>query len=163
MKFSHALFVPAALGLLLAGCGGGSDDPAPTPAIATLTVTNATNPSFNGVFTSSAVALSAVEKVNPVGGEPEVCSFRFSGLQRAGGGTMDGDIRYLPGTNTIHVIFVSISGVEFNSRARTNAAVDRPNNEVDLNGIVLNASTGVASSITVNGSVPMRTNRPEGC
>lgn len=152
-----------ALALVLAACGGGSGDPEPTPAVATLTVSSATNATFNGVYASTAVALSEVEKRNPVGGEPEVCSFRFSGLQRAGGGTMDGDIRYLPGTNTVHVIFVSINAVEFSSRERTNAAVDRANNEVDLNGIVLTASTGVASTVTVTGSVPMRINRPEGC
>ena len=153
----------AAFALLLAACGGGSGDPEPTPATATLVVSAATNPTFNGTFTSNAVALSEVEKRNPVGGEPEVCSFRFSGLQRAGGGTMDGDVRYLPGTNTVHVMFVSINGVEFNTRERANATVDRANHRVDFTGKVLAASTGVASTITVSGAVPLRMNRPEGC
>src|SRR5687767_7653089 len=88
-----------ALGLLLSACGGGSDDPDPTPIAATLTVTAATNASFNGIYTTSTVSLAEVIKVNPVGGEPEVCSFKFSGL-RGPGGTMDGDIRYIPGTNS---------------------------------------------------------------
>lgn len=153
----------AALLLVLAACGGGSGDPEPTPATATIAVSAATNAAFNGVFTSNTLALSQVEKRNPVGSEPEVCSFRFSGLQRAGGGTMDGDIRYLPGTNTVHVMFVSINGIEFNTRERTNANVDRANNRVDFTGKVLTASTGVASTITINGAVPLRGNRPEGC
>lgn len=151
-----------ALGLLLSGCGGGSGDPEPTPISATMTVTAATSVSLNGVYTTSAVSLAAVEKINPIGGDPEVCSFRFSGLSGAGG-MMDGDIRYLPGTNALRVIFVSINGLEFNSRDTTNAAVDRPGNEVDLTGKVLTASTNVPSTITLTGSMPMRGNRPEGC
>lgn len=152
-----------ACALVLSACGGGSGDPEPTPATATLVVSAATNPVFNGTFTSTAVNLSEVEKRNPVGSEPEVCSFRFSGLQRAGGGGMDGDIRYLPGTNTVHVVFVSINGVEFNTRERTNATVDRANHRVDFAGKVLTASAGVASTITLSGAVPIRANRPEGC
>lgn len=162
--FSRTRLLPAvALGLILAGCGGGSDDPEPTPISATLTVTAATNASLNGVYTTDRVSLAAVEKLNPVGGEPEVCSFRFSDLRSASGAMMDGDIRYLPGTNALRVIFVSINAVEFVSRDTTNAAVDRANNEIDLTGKVLTASTGVASTITVTGSMPMRGNRPEGC
>jgi hypothetical protein len=153
-----------ALGLLLSACGGGSDDPEPTPISATLTVTAATNASFNGIYTSNTVSLAAVEKINPIGGDPEVCSFKFSGL-RGPGGTMDGDIRYIPGTNALRVVFVAINAVEFRSTTgdTTNAAVDRPNNEVDFTGKVLTASTGVASTITLTGSMPMRGNRPEGC
>lgn len=162
--FSRTRLLPAvALGLILAGCGGGSDDPEPTPISATLTVTAATNASLNGVYTTDRVSLAAVEKLNPVGGEPEVCSFRFSDLRSTSGAMMDGDIRYLPGTNALRVIFVSINAVEFVSRDTTNAAVDRANNEIDLTGKVLTASTGVASTITVTGSMPMRGNRPEGC
>jgi hypothetical protein len=160
--FRMRLLPSVALGLLLSACGGGSDNPVVTPIGATLTVTAATNASFNGVYTSNTVSLAAVEKVNPIGSEPEVCSFRFSGLAGPGGG-MDGDVRYLPGTNSLRVIFVSINGIEFSSHDATNAAVDRPNNAVDFNGKVLPASTSVASSITLSGSLPMRGNRPEGC
>ena len=147
---------------LLAACGGGSDDPEPTPVPATLTVSNSTNALFNGTYTTPTASLAAVEKVNPVGGEPEVCSFRFSGLSGPGG-EMTGDVRYIPGTNGLRVIFVAINGVEFVSRDSTNAAVDRSNDRVDLSGKTLAASTGVASTLTLTGSIPMRGNRPEGC
>jgi hypothetical protein len=160
---SYRSLVPALLLVLLTACGGGSDDPEPTPIPASLTVSSATSAGLNGVYSTLAVSLAAVEKINPVGGDPEVCSFRFSGLARPGGGLMDGDIRYIPGTNALRTIFISISGLEFVSRDTTSAAVDRANNEVDLTGKVLTASTGVASTITVTGSVPMRGNRPEGC
>ena len=96
---SRKRLLPAvAMGLLLSACGGGSDEPVGTPIAATLTVTAATNSSLNGVYTTNTVSLGTVDKINPVGGEPEVCSFRFSGLVGPGG-TMDGDIRYLPGSN----------------------------------------------------------------
>lgn len=143
-------------------CGGGSDDPEPTPIPATLTVSNSTNTVFNGTYTTATASIAEVTKVNPIGGEPEVCSFRFSGL-RGPGGEMTGDVRYLPGTNALRVIFVSINGVEFVSRDTTNAAVDRPNNEVDLTTKTLTASSGVASTLRLNGSIPMRPSRPEGC
>lgn len=154
---------PVLLLVLLTACGGGSDDPVPTPLSASLTVSSATSTGLNGVYSTNAVGLAAVEKVNPIGGDPEVCSFRFSGLAKTGGGTMDGDIRYLPGTNSLRTIFIAISGLEFVSRDTTNAAVDRANNRINLTGKVLAASSGVASTITVTGSVPMRGDRPEGC
>lgn len=162
LRMSMKAFAMISSAAVLVACGGGSDDPDPTPVSATLTISNSTNAMFNGVYTTNTVSLAAVDKVNPIGGEPEVCSFRFSG-PRGPGGEMSGDVRYLPGTNSLRVIFISINGVEFVSRDTTNAAVDRPNNEVDLSGKTLTASTGVASSITLTGSIPMRGNRPEGC
>jgi hypothetical protein len=153
----------AGLGLLLSGCGGGSDSPEPTPLGATVTVSAATNSGFNGVYTTGAISLAEVVKVNPIGSEPEVCSFRFSGLANFAGAMLDGDVRYLPGTNALHVVFVSINGVEFNSRDAANASVNRTANTIDFSSKLLNASTGVASTITLTGSVPMRSGRPEGC
>lgn len=152
------------LGLLLSGCGGGSDDPEPTPLNASLTVAGATDTNLNGIYSTSALNLSAVEKNNPIGGDPEVCAFRFSGLQQAGSQRlMDGDIRYIPGTNELRVVFASISGVEFNSRSAAGGAVDKPNNQVNFTGKVLSSSSGNGNAITITGSMPMRTGRPEGC
>ena len=76
---------------------------------------------------------------------------------------MTGDIRYIPGTNELRVVFMSISGTEFSSRTVPGAAVDKPNNEVDFNGKILTASSGSGAVISVSGSIPMRTGRPEGC
>ena len=86
-----------AVGLLLSACGGGSSEPVGTPIAATLTVTAATNSSLNGVYATNTVSLGTVQKINPVGNEPEVCSFRFSGLVGPGG-TMDGPapLRHTP-------------------------------------------------------------------
>jgi hypothetical protein len=149
---------------LMSGCGGGAGDPEPTSTNASVTVTSATNASLNGIYATSALNLSDVEKRNPIGSEPEVCSFRFSGLAQVGSDRgMDGDIRYLPGTNTLHVIFVSIAGTEFSTRDPANATVDRNNNEIDITGKLLNASSGSAEAITLTGSIPMRGNRPQGC
>lgn len=153
-----------ALGLLLAGCGGGADDPDPTTFNATITVAGANDATLNGVYATGSINLSKVEKINPIGGDPEVCTFRFSGLQQVGNTRlMDGDIRYIPGTNELRVVFVSISGTEFNSRTATGGAVDKPNNEIDFNGKVLEASSGSGAALSISGSIPMRTGRPEGC
>lgn len=165
MRFArYAPLSGLVLALTLTACGGGSDNPEPTPLNATLTVTGASDAALNGIYATTSLSLSDVEKKNPVGGEPEVCSFRFSGLQQAGSTrVMDGDVRYLPGTNTVHVMFVSISGLEFNTRERADASVDRANNEVDLSGKELTATVGGVNRIVLRGSVPMRQNRPEGC
>lgn len=166
MKFAllKTLGSGLALGLLLSACGGGSDDPGPTTYNASLTVTGATDATLNGVYSTGSISLSGVDKINPIGGEPEVCSFRFSGLQQAGNTRMlDGDIRYIPGTNELRVVFMSISGTEFSSRSPAGAAVDRPGDDVDFAAKVLTASSGNGAVITVTGSIPMRTGRPEGC
>lgn len=153
-----------ALGVLLSACGGGSDSPEPTPLNASLTVSGASDVNLNGLYSTTALNLSAVEKNNPIGGDPEVCSFRFSGLQQAGSQRlMDGDIRYIPGTSELRVVFASISGVEFSSRSAANGAVDKPNNQVNFTAKPLTASSGNGAAITLTGSLPMRTGRPEGC
>ena len=105
-----------------------------------------------------------MEKNNPIGGEPEVCAFRFSGLQQVGSQRlMDGDIRYIPGTNELRVVFASVSGVEFVSRTPASGAVDKPNNQVTFAAKQLAASSGNGATISLTGNLPMRTGRPEGC
>ncbi|RZJ25180.1 MAG: hypothetical protein EOO54_07155 [Haliea sp.] len=153
-----------ALGVLLSACGGGSDSPEPTPLNASLTVSGSSDINLNGVYSTTALNISAVEKNNPIGGDPEVCSFRFSGLGQAGSQRlMDGDIRYIPGTSELRVVFVSISGVEFNSRTPAAAVVDKAGNQVNFTAKPLSASSGNGSAIAISGSLPMRTGRPEGC
>jgi hypothetical protein len=155
----------AATGLLLTGCGGGDsndpDDLVPTGRSASVVVSNASSPALNGTYSSSSINLTQVLKINPIGGDPEVCKFRFSGLQGPGGVFMDGDVRYLPGTNALRVMFTSIATIPFSSSDTTNAIVDRPGDRITFNGKVFNP--GTPSSITVTGTIPLPLGRPEGC
>lgn len=165
MKFlSFKVAAPlVAIGFLLSGCGGGSDNPEVTPIPATLSVTAATSPNFNGVYTTSAVSLSEVVKRARLDNEPETCAFNFSGPAKSDGSTMSGDVRYIPANYAMNVVFVSVGGFEFQSHEAVNALVDLANNKVDFAGYTLTSSTGVASTITLTGSVPMRGGRPNGC
>jgi hypothetical protein len=151
------------LATLLTACGGGSDSPDPSNVNASVTVTTANPVALNGIYATSNLSLSSVEKKNPIGGDPEVCTFRFSGLAQVGGDRlMDGDIRYIPGGGGLYVAIVSIAGAEFSSRTTDGALVDKTNNEVRFTGKVLTAGNG--NVITLSGSIPMRPEpRPEGC
>jgi hypothetical protein len=155
----------AAAGLVLTACGGGDsngpDDLIPTGRSATVVVSNASTPALNGTYTSTSINLTEVVKLNRIGSEPEYCKFRFSGLQGPGGVFMDGDVRYLPGTNAIHVMFTSIAAVQFSATGATNAVVDRPNDRVTFAGKVFNP--GTPTSITLTGTIPLPFGRPEGC
>ncbi len=158
------ILVTVAAAALLSACGGSNDDPAPTPKNATLTITNASDATLNGVYSTSTLSLTDVEKVNPIGGDPETCRFRFSGLQQAGTNRlMDGDIRYIPGNTEVRVTFIAINSVEFRLQGSTNAAADRTNNEIDYTGATLTSTQGTAQTLGLTGSVPMNSGRPEGC
>jgi hypothetical protein len=166
MKFHHMRFlVPAVATALLAACGGGSDidpdDLVPTARPASVAVSNAATTALNGTYATTSIALTEVTKFNPIGAPAETCRFRFSGLQGPGG-TMDGDIRYRPGTFILETMFISISGVEFSISEGTNTAVDRTNHEIDLMGKVFNPDNALRR-LTVTGSIPMPLLRPEGC
>jgi hypothetical protein len=157
--------------VLLAACGGGDEgavvdesNPSPTSLSASLTVAASTSPELNGVYSSNAVALNNVTKVNPIGGEPETCRFRFSGLRQAGTTrTMDGDIRYIPGTSDTRTVFVSIDTIEYRLVGTAGASVDRTNGRVNFTNAVLGATQSTGSTINLTGSIPMLGNRPEGC
>ena len=60
-------FVPACSLLLvtalLAACGGGSDDPAPTTVNASVTVGAATPLALNGIYATSNLSLSSVRRI----------------------------------------------------------------------------------------------------
>lgn len=164
--FVYKVLAPtAALGLVLAGCGGGSDigpdDLVATLRPASVVVSNASTPALNGTYSTASINLTQVVKVNPIGAPAETCRFRFSGLQGPGGVLMDGDVRYRPGTFVVETMFTSIATIEFSTSDGTNTAVDRPNNEIDLMAKVFNP--GTLSSITVTGSIPLPLGRPEGC
>lgn len=171
MKFnSSQLLVPVfTLGLLLSGCGGGGgdfqNDPRASGRAASVNVSGATDTSLNGLYATNDVFLDDVEKVNPIGGEPETCRSRFSNLPKAGTAQiMDGEIRYIPGTTEARVTVVSISTIEFRLLGSTGAVVDRANNVMNLNNAVFTSTQVAGRSITMNGSIPIRAeNKPEGC
>lgn len=164
-KPNPAWILALATPLLLVACGGGDDDdPTPTPLAAVVTVTAASDVQLNGVYASNSISLNEMIKFNPIGGEPETCRFRFAGLQQAGTNRlMDGDIRYIPGTNELRVTFVSINGIEFRLQGTAGATVDRANDEIDYAGAVLSSTSGNGATITLTGSIPMLGGRPEGC
>jgi hypothetical protein len=159
-----------ALAVLLSACGGGDEgivvtehDPSASGASAAVTVSAASDATLNGVYQTGNLFLNNVTKVNPIG-EHETCRFRFSGLPQVGANrTMDGDIRYLPGTNAVDTTFVSINTVEFRLEGTTGALVDRANNRVTYTGAVLTSTQGTGQTITLTGAIPMRGDRPEGC
>ena len=171
MKNLHSSVAAVALAALLTACGGGDegvivdeDEPGPSGMAATMTVTAAGDTALNGVYSSSNVLTNTVTKVNPIGGDPETCRFRFSGLMQAGSTRqMDGDIRYIPGNPEVRTTFISISTVEFVLQGSVGASVDRANNRVNYSGAVLTSTQGTGRTITLTGSIPMRGNRPEGC
>ncbi|HSV78885.1 MAG TPA: hypothetical protein VLK85_06720 [Ramlibacter sp.] len=160
-----------AMAALLSACGGsGSGDTdfenelRSSGATASVTVSAAGNAVLNGVYSTSDLELNDVTKFNPIGGEPETCRFRFSGLRQAGTTRMmDGDIRYIPGTTETRTTFVSIDAVEFRLQGTTGTLVDKPNNRIVYSGAVLTSTAGTGQTITLSGAIPMRGDRPEGC
>lgn len=154
----------AVLAVVLTACGGGnSSDLELTPVGAQITVLNSTSPTFNGVYSTDTISLTDVQRIDPIGSQPEVCSFRFTGPTSPSGQTMSGDVRYRSTTQQIYTIFISINGFEFRADDPANATVQTANNQLVLSNKVLTASTGVSSTITVNGVVPLRGGRPGGC
>ncbi|TWO70560.1 hypothetical protein FN976_13420 [Caenimonas sedimenti] len=164
-KFAARSFALVAVAAALSACGGGDDnEPFPSALNAQVAVASGTEAALNGTYSSNTVSINDVEKFNPIGGDPETCRFRFSGLQQTGSSRlMDGDIRYIPGTNELRVTFISINGTEFRLQGTAQAAVDKVNNEIDYTGATLTSTQGTGATITLSGSIPMRGNRPEGC
>lgn len=162
--------VALAAAVLLSACGGGGDpfyedeDPSPSSRSGSVAVSSASDVALNGVYASTTVALNEVEKVNPIGGNPETCRFRFDGLRQVGTDRLlNGDIRYIPGTDEVRLTFIGIGGADYALEGTAGASVDRAGNEIDFAGAVLRASNGSGRTVTLTGSVPMREGRPEGC
>jgi hypothetical protein len=171
MKALLSTTTAVALALLLAACGGGDEgviveehEPSPSGLAASLTATAASDVSLNGVYASSNLSLNNVTKVNPIGGDPETCRFRFSGLAQAGTTRMmDGDVRYIPGNPELRTTVISIATLEYRLLGSAGAAVDRANNSVNFTGAVFTSTSGSGQTLTLTGSLPMRGDRPEGC
>ena len=177
MKTALRTLVPILLATsLLAACGGGDDegfvveekDPSPSGQPASMTVAGATGPeaTYNGAYSTTDIYLSDVVKVNPIGGSPETCRFRFSNLPQVTNAArgMTGDIRYIPGSAELNVAFISIDGTEFSIEGTTNAvSVNRATNRVAFTLARLASTQGTGRSIQLTGEIPMRGDRPEGC
>jgi hypothetical protein len=165
-RFPARTLALIAVAAALSACGGSddNDDPTPTAANASVLISAATDAVLNGTYSSNTVALNNVSKFNPIGGDPETCRFRFSGLQQQGSSRlMDGDIRYIPGTNELRTTFISMNGVEFRLSGTAQAAVDKINNEIDFTGATLTSTQNATGTVMLTGSIPMKGGRPEGC
>ena len=172
----RAIFPVAALALLLTACGGGGGDdegifvedkdPSASGLSASVAVAAPAASGLSGTYATTNIFLNNVTKVDPIGAPVEQCRFRFSALEQQGASParrMDGDIRYLPGTNALDSTDVSINTIGFKMIGTTGATIDRANNRVIFNGAVLNSTQSTGQSITLTGSIPMRGDRPEGC
>ena len=151
-KFLKTCTALAATSVLLVACGGGNnDDPSPSNEPGVLTVSNATIDGLNGVYGNGALNLTDVDKKNPVGSVPELCTFRFDGANKVGSSaTAFGDIRYRPDATSLHQVFLTFDGKEYGDQVR-------------FSGKTLTASDGSGATLRVSGIVPMRPNRPSGC
>lgn len=155
----------AASAALLTACGGGNDDdPTPSEQTGVLTVTSATDAARNGVYGDGNLNLTTVDKLNPVGSYPEVCSFKFDGANKVGGtGTSFGDVRYRPDTTVIYEAFINVAGKEFSASSWTDAAVVRDTDRIRVTGKTLTATDGSGETLVLSAVVPMRPGRPAGC
>ena len=155
----------AATSLLLVACGGGNDDdPTPSNEPGVLTVSAATVAGLDGVYGNGALNLTEVDKNNPVGSVPELCTFKFDGANKVGSSaTAFGDIRYRPDATGLHQAFITFDGREYASGEPTDTAVARDANQIRLTNKLLTATDGSSNTLRVSGVIPMRPNRPLGC
>lgn len=155
----------AATSVLLVACGGGNDDdPTPSDQPGVLTVSNATVDSLNGVYGNGSLNLTDVDKKNPIGSTPELCTFKFDGANKVGSAaTAFGDIRYRPDATGLHQLFLTLDGREYASGEAADTSVVRDRDQIRLNNKTLTASDGSNATVRVSGIIPMRPNRPAGC
>ena len=164
-KFLKTCTALAATSVLLVACGGGNDDdPTPSNEPGVLTVTGASVGGLNGVYGDGAINLTDVDKKNPVGSTPELCTFRFDGANKVGSSaTAFGDIRFRPDATSLHQVFVTFDGKEYASGEPTDTAVVRESDQIRFTSKTLTATDGSNNTLRVTGIVPMRPNRPSGC
>lgn len=158
-----AFVICAAAASLLAGCGGGGDEPQPSDADSLITVTGATVAGQNGFYGSSQVGLSDVEKIFDISNT--TCVFSFNNLSkfRDGAVTMSGKVAYREGATTLSRLEVTVNGIVYASGAVDDSVVDRRNDRVAFKNKVLSSTASDTNTLTVTGAIPMRGNRPSGC
>ncbi|MDH4427728.1 MAG: hypothetical protein QE495_14840 [Acidovorax sp.] len=157
--------IVAATSVLLVACGGGNDDdPTPSEQSGVLTVTSASSEGLNGVYGNGSLNLTDVDKKNPVGSTPELCTFKFDGAGKVGSSaTAFGDIRYRPDASGTYQVFMTFDGKEYASGESNDTSVLRDSNQIRFSGKTLTASDGSNGTLRVTGVVPMRPIRPAGC
>jgi hypothetical protein len=130
-----------------------------------LTVTDASVSGLDGVYGNGSLNLTDVDKINPIGSDPTVCSFKFDGANRVlGEGTAFGDVRYQPDANVVYLMFLTVNGREFsNAKDGSDTDVQRAQDRISLNRKLLAATDNSGVTIRVSGLIPMRGNRPSGC
>ena len=172
--------LPAVLAALLSGCGGGvgveffddgghddefiDDRPFASGRPGSVTVSAASDARLVGTYSSDNVRVTHVFRFFPIGEFPETCRFQFEGLVEPGSGAaMNGEILYLPGTDTVHSNFVVIDNREF--RVDGGSTLDRANNAITFSNAVLTSTLqGSTRTITITGTVPMQNEpKPAGC
>ena len=130
--------------MLLVACGGGNDDdPSPSNEPGVLTVSNATVDGLNGVYGNGALNLTDVDKKNPIGSVPELCTFRFDGANKVG------SVRHRvrrhplpPGCHQPAPGVPDLDGKEYGSGEPADTAVVRASDQVRFTGKTLTASDG---------------------
>lgn len=155
----------AVASVLLVACGGGNDDdPTPSNEPGVLTVTSSTLDGINGVYGNGTLNLTGVEKKNPIGSTPELCSFKFDGANKlASSATALGDIRYQPNSDVLYAAYLTFADKEYSISSADNTVVLRNRDQVRFEGKIMTATDGSNHTIRVNGIVPMRGDRPAGC
>ncbi len=155
-----SLVSSALLVSLLAACGGGGDDPDPTSYNSAFTITSATDSTLNGVYGSANTPLSGVNKLERIGAT-DSCSFAFENIPRLGGGAIaEGSVEYLVNTDSVRRLVLKLAGGTYETTVVGSSSVSRANNNVTFTGSVLSAGT---PTVTITGTIPMRTDRPSGC
>lgn len=155
----------AAASVLLVACGGGNDDdPTPSNEPGVLTVTASTLSGIDGVYGNGALNLTGVDRKNPIGSTPELCSFNFDGANKlASNATAFGDIRYQSDANVLYAAFLNFAGKEYGIANADNTVVARSRDQVRFEGKTMTATDGSGNTIRVSGIVPLRGSRPAGC
>ena len=106
-----------------------------------------------------------MERKNPIGSAPELCSFKFDGAMKVGAPAVQafGDVRYRRGADGLYVLYFAFDGKEYKSDEQTTTAMRRDLDQVILSGKTLVASDASGATVKVSAVIPMRCNRPGGC
>lgn len=153
--------------LLLAGCGGGEEEPRPSGRSASLTVSAASDTSLNGLYTTSDVELGDVILDRDEDGE--VCFFHFAGLpQEDGNLEMEGTVRYAATTSgsaggRLLSTEVFIDGSAYRLEGTANAGLELDEDRVRYTGALLISPAQTTRTLALTGELPMRGDRPRGC